>query len=98
MLRRLKEEIVKLKNQDQMKGIDGDQWEDDEHDKDFSTRINGGRCEKNLPMLEFKVLHTWENIIRVLSLLYPSFQKPEPGLHYNLWIKPSLKSCWLKAI
>ena len=30
--------------------------------------------KKNLPMLEFKLLHTWGNIIRVLSLLYPSFQ------------------------
>ena len=74
MLRRLKEEVAKLKNQDQMKGINEDQWEDDEHDKDFSTRINGRRCEKNLPMLEFKLLHTWGNIIRVLSHLYPSFQ------------------------
>ena len=74
MLRRPKEDVAKLKNQDQMKGTNEDQWEDDEHDKDFSTRVNDGRCEKNIPMLEFKVLHTWENIIRVLSLLYPSFQ------------------------
>ena len=62
------------KNQDQMKGINEDQWEDDEHYRDISTRVNDGRCGKYLPMLEFKVLHTWENIIRVLSLLYPSFQ------------------------
>ena len=27
-----------------MKEINEDQWEDDEHDKDFSTRINDGRC------------------------------------------------------
>ena len=46
MLRRLKEEVAKLKNQDQMKGINEDQWEDDEHDKDFSTRVNDGRCGK----------------------------------------------------
>ena len=57
-----------------MKGINEDQWEDDEHYRDISTRVNDGRCGKYLPMLEFKVLHTWENIIRVLSLLYPSFQ------------------------
>ena len=24
--------------------------------------------------------------------IYPLFQIPEPGLHYNLWIKTSLKS------
>ena len=30
-----------------MKEINEDQWEDDEHDEDFSTRVNVGRCEKN---------------------------------------------------
>ena len=52
-----------------MKGINEDQWEDDEYDKDFSTRVNDERREKkNLPMLEFKVLYTWGNIIRVSDL------------------------------
>ena len=46
MLRRPKEEVAKLKNQDQIEGINEDQWEDDEHDQDFSTRVNDGRCEK----------------------------------------------------
>ena len=41
-----KRKIVKLKNQDQMKGINENQWEDDEHDKDFNTRVNNGRCGK----------------------------------------------------
>ena len=29
-----------------MKGINEDQREDDEHGKDFSTRVNDGRCGK----------------------------------------------------
>ena len=47
MLRRPKRGSCQAKKiQDQMKGINEDQWEDDEHDKDFSTRVNNGKCEK----------------------------------------------------
>ena len=53
-----KEKSVNLNSQDQIKGTNEDQWEDDECDKDFSIRVNDGRCEKTLPMLEFKILHT----------------------------------------
>ena len=37
-----------------MKGIDGDQWEDDEHDKDFNPRVNDGRCGKIFQCLNLK--------------------------------------------
>ena len=37
-----------------MKGINEDQWEDDDHDKDFSTRDNDGRCEKLFQCLNLK--------------------------------------------
>ena len=37
-----------------MKGINDDQWEDDDHDKDFSTRVNDGRCEKLFQCLNLK--------------------------------------------
>ena len=37
-----------------MKGINEYQWEDDEHDKDFSTRVNDGRCGKIFPCLNLK--------------------------------------------
>ena len=37
-----------------MKGINEDQWEDDEHDKDFSTRVNDGRCGKIFQCLNLK--------------------------------------------
>ena len=47
MLRRTKRGSCQVKkNQDQMNGINEDQWEDDEHEKDFSTRVNDGRCGK----------------------------------------------------
>ena len=37
-----------------MKGINEDQWEDDEHDKDFSTRVNDGSCGKIFQCLNLK--------------------------------------------
>ena len=37
-----------------MKGTNEDQWEDDEHDKDFSTRVNNGICEKLFQCLNLK--------------------------------------------
>ena len=30
-----------------MKGINKDQWEDDEHDMHFSIRVNDRKCEKS---------------------------------------------------
>ena len=44
----------KKSNQDQMKGINEDQWEDDKHDKDFSTRVNDGSCGKIFQRLNLK--------------------------------------------
>ena len=44
MTRRPKRGSCQTKNsQDLIKGINEDQWEDDEHDKDFSIRVNDGR-------------------------------------------------------
>ena len=37
-----------------MKGINEDQWEDDEHDKDFSTTVNDRRCGKIFQCLNLK--------------------------------------------
>ena len=37
-----------------MKGINEDQWEDYEHDKDFSTRVNDERFRKLFQCLNLK--------------------------------------------
>ena len=37
-----------------MKGINEYQGEDDEHDKDFSTRVNNERCGKIFQCLNLK--------------------------------------------
>ena len=37
-----------------MKGINEDQWEDDERDKDFSTRVNDGGYGKYFQCLNLK--------------------------------------------
>ena len=37
-----------------MKGINEDQLEDDEHDKNFSTRVNGERFRKLFQSLNLK--------------------------------------------
>ena len=37
-----------------MKGINEDQWEDEEHDKDFSTRVSDGSCGKIIQYLNLK--------------------------------------------
>ena len=42
------------KDQDKMKGINEDHWEDDEHDKGFSARVNNRRCEKLFQCLNLK--------------------------------------------
>ena len=55
MLRRPKRGSCQGKKiQDQMKGINEDQWEDDEHDKNFSTRVNGERFQKLFQCLNLK--------------------------------------------
>ena len=41
-------------HQAELKGINEDQWEDDEHDKDFSTRVNDERCGKIFQCLNLK--------------------------------------------
>ena len=37
-----------------MKGINEDKKEDDEHDKDFSTRVNDRKCGKIFQCLNLK--------------------------------------------
>ena len=39
---------------DQMKGINEHQWEEDEHNKDFITRVNDGSCGKIFQCLNLK--------------------------------------------
>ena len=76
ILRRPKSGIcqAKKKNQDKIKGTNEDQWEDEEHDKDFSIRVKDGRCRKLFQCLNLKYCMLGENIIRGFGLLYPSFQ------------------------
>ena len=55
MTRRPKRGSCQTKNsQDLIKGINEDQWEDDEHDKDFSMRVNDGSCWKIFQCLNLK--------------------------------------------
>ena len=55
MLRRPKSGSCQAKkNKDKMKGTNEGQREDDEHDNDFSTRVNNGICEKLFQCLNLK--------------------------------------------
>ena len=48
-----KEKFVKLRK---INRTNEDQWEGDEYNNDFSTRVDKGKHGKTLPMLEFKIL------------------------------------------
>ena len=54
MPKRSEREICQSKKSRLKKGTDEDQWEDDKHDKDFSTRVNNGICEKPFQSLNIK--------------------------------------------
>ena len=48
-----KEKSIKLRK---INGTNENQWEGDVHDNDFSTRVDEGKHEETLPILEFKIL------------------------------------------
>ena len=67
MPKRPKREICQSKKSRLKKGTDEDQWEDDDYDKDFSTRFSDRRCRKLFQCLNLKYCILGGNIIRVLS-------------------------------